>query len=79
MNEAIIKKIIAVLKRNDKGIKVPNKYFCPKCKRKTGVDILYGMRSDIGFGVKLGGCVIKVGQPNRHCFNCLYEWRSSEI
>jgi hypothetical protein len=56
------------------------KYICPKCKAKTGVNILYGYYG-FEYGeleekgeVVLGGCTIEMGQPERACTSCGHEW-----
>ena len=59
----------------------PRKYICPNCKKKAGVHILYGMPSYDAFlqsergEIRLGGCVLMHGQPDRYCGNCEHEWR----
>ena len=57
------------------------RYNCPKCKLKMGVTILYGMpgielaeqaeRQEI----VLGGCVLELDAPERHCISCGNEWQ----
>ncbi len=60
----------------------PQKYICPSCKQKTGVDILYGMPTLEAFEMAerdeiiIGGCCIPVGDgAERACTNCGHEWR----
>lgn len=55
-------------------------YKCPSCKKKTGVDILYGY-PDAAAGeaeargeIVLGGCGIEPGQPDRKCLTCGHAW-----
>jgi len=57
------------------------KYICPRCGKKTGVDILYGMPTIEGFEaadrgeIALGGCCIELGAPERRCLACHHEWK----
>jgi len=57
------------------------KYFCPACRQKHGVDILYGMPTELAFDmaargeVVLGGCCIDLGGPERECTSCGHQWR----
>ena len=57
------------------------KFVCPQCKQKTGVNILYGYPAIEAFEqserneIKLGGCVLMEGQPERHCLSCAHEWQ----
>lgn len=57
------------------------KYICPACKKREGVDILYGSPSFEMFEaaergeIELGGCVIDGNQPERKCLSCEHEWR----
>lgn len=57
------------------------KYVCPNCKKKAGVNIIYGMpgielaeqaeRDEI----RLGGCIVEENQPDRHCVSCEHQWQ----
>ena len=57
------------------------KYRCPACKQKTGVQILYGMPCREAFEmaerneIALGGCCIDLEDPERKCTSCGHEWR----
>ena len=57
------------------------KYICPSCRKKTGVEILYGMPSRKAFEmaerdeIALGGCCIEIEGPERKCTACGHEWR----
>lgn len=59
-------------------------YNCPKCKKRTGVDIVYGMPSPELFEqaeqglVALGGCVIEDNQPDYRCQECRFEWNKAQ-
>jgi len=59
----------------------PPKFVCPQCRQKTGVKILYGYPAIEAFEaaerneIKLGGCVLMEGQPDRHCTGCGHEWQ----
>jgi hypothetical protein len=59
----------------------PRKYICPSCRQKTGVDILYGMPTELAFDmadrgeVVLGGCCIDLDGPERECTACGHQWR----
>lgn len=57
------------------------KYICPQCRERSGVDILYGMptieaieMSDCGELV-LGGCCFDLDAPERQCLACGCQWR----
>ena len=57
-----------------------NKYVCPTCSKKTGVEIVYGMpseelakKAELG-EVALGGCVVEPNQPDYRCISCGFEW-----
>jgi hypothetical protein len=57
------------------------KYICPACRKKYGVDILYGMPSEQASEmsgrseVVLGGCYIDLEGPERECTACGHQWR----
>ena len=57
------------------------KYVCPNCREKAGVDILYGMPTELAFEmagrgeVVLGGCCIDLDGPERECTACGHQWR----
>lgn len=57
------------------------KYICPKCKQRSGVEILYGYPSvlvadEVDRGeIFLGGCCIEPDSPDRHCMACGHEWQ----
>jgi hypothetical protein len=57
-----------------------NKIICPKCKKLSGIPIMYGMPSSEAFELEakgeiyLGGCEIGLIKSNFHCNNCNYEW-----
>ena len=59
----------------------PRKYICPNCREKAGVDILYGMPTELAFEmagrgeVVLGGCCVDLEGPERECTACGYQWR----
>lgn len=59
----------------------PRKYICPSCRQKTGVDILYGMPTELAFEmagrgeVALGGCCVDLEGPERECTACGHQWR----
>ena len=55
-------------------------YKCPKCDSKDIVPISYGYpthkifeESNLG-KVKLGGCVIEIDGPKKHCNDCNHYW-----
>lgn len=57
------------------------KYICPQCRARSGVEIVYG---EPGFElfeqaerneIYIGGCVLTEDQPDRHCTNCDHEWQ----
>ena len=57
------------------------KYICPKCKQRTGLEILYGY-PDISLAdayargeIALGGCCIDIDSPDRQCMACEHEWK----
>ncbi len=56
------------------------KYICPECLAKEGVDILYGYPSDDTLQswfkkeVELGGCIVGNEKPTRKCFKCGHQW-----
>jgi DNA-directed RNA polymerase subunit RPC12/RpoP len=58
------------------------KYVCPKCKKKAGVNIMYGEPEPVDEEeqgeVVLGGCCIvsdgEYGSPDRKCLDCGHEW-----
>lgn len=62
-----------------------DKFKCPKCKAKRGVEISYGLtewiETDKRKGVRLqGGCVIYIGgTPDFKCQRCGHGWRRAEI
>ena len=51
---------------------------CPKCNSKNTCRIMYGMpaytdklEQDLAAGkISLGGCIVSVNDPNRHCNDC---------
>lgn len=53
---------------------------CPNCGMYSGIHILYGMPSYIGFRsisrgeVSTGGCCIDPSNPTRACKECGHEW-----
>lgn len=55
-------------------------FVCPDCEQKTGVHIVYGypsrslIRSAKRNEVILGGCIVEIDAPNRHCRNCQHQW-----
>ena len=57
------------------------KYICPACKQKTGVEILYGMPTEMAFEMAgrnelvLGGCCLPIDGPERECTDCGHQWR----
>lgn len=59
-------------------------YKCPRCRARAGVDILYGEPTIEAFEaaergeIHLGGCVMELGAPDRHCRNCGHEWRKEQ-
>lgn len=59
------------------------KYFCPACRKKHGVDILYGMPTGQTFemaergDIVLGGCCLLIDAPERECTSCGHQWRIS--
>jgi Zn ribbon nucleic-acid-binding protein len=56
------------------------KYTCPKCQAKEGVDILYGYPTDDALQlwfkkeIELGGCIVGKEKPTRNCFKCGHQW-----
>jgi len=64
-------------------------YICPRCRARAGVDILYGEPTIEAFKaaergeIHIGGCVMELDAPDRHCRDCGHEWqkgrRQSEI
>lgn len=63
---------------------VRRKYICPKCGRRTGANILYGMPiwdrvgDDVNDGyVVIGGCDWPIDGPERQCTECGHQWRIS--
>ncbi len=56
------------------------KYTCPECLAKEGVDILYGYPSDDTLQswfkkeVELGGCIVGNEKPTRKRFKCGHQW-----
>lgn len=57
------------------------RFICPRCKQKTGVDIIYGYPSKELWEeskrneVVLGGCMQALGQdPDRQCLSCGHQW-----
>lgn len=48
-------------------------YICPSCRQKTGVEILYGMPTELAFEmagrgeIVLGGCCVDLEGPEREC------------
>jgi hypothetical protein len=57
------------------------KHICPACRKKTGVDIVYGYPSheaglmEMRGEIALGGCCIDLEGPERRCTTCGHEWR----
>ena len=57
------------------------RFKCPHCKQKSGVNITYGYPTDEAFQqaerneVVLGGCVHEIGAPDRQCVNCGHQWQ----
>ena len=56
-------------------------YICPKCKERSGLEILYGY-PDISLAdayargeIALGGCCIDRDSPDRRCMSCGHEWK----
>lgn len=53
---------------------------CPKCTMNSGIDIMYGMPSYIGFRsiergeISSGGCVIDIMGPHWVCKECGHTW-----
>lgn len=54
---------------------------CPRCGRRDGVRIVYGMPDPTLIEaaqrgkVALGGCVIRpTARPTRHCLSCGHNW-----
>ncbi len=63
---------------------VRRKYICPKCGRRTGANILYGMPiwdrvgDDVNDSyVVIGGCDWPIDGPERQCTECGHQWRIS--
>lgn len=57
------------------------KYTCPECRARSGVDILYGMPTGDAAEMEargelvLGGCCIDLDAPERQCLACGCQWR----
>ena len=57
------------------------KYICPKCKQKTGVNIVYGypgfdlVEREERQEIVLGGCILEENQPDRQCISCEHQWQ----
>ena len=58
--------------------------WCPKCGSKNSVKIVYGMpnyelflEAEAG-KLKLGGCVISMGDPEYFCKDCGHEWNREQ-
>ncbi len=58
------------------------KYKCPRCRKKSGATILYGMpvwdlvSNDVEQGyLVIGGCMAERDDPERECTACGYQWR----
>ncbi len=56
-------------------------YICPKCKERSGLEILYGY-PHVGLAdayargeIALGGCCIDRDSPDRRCMSCGHEWK----
>ena len=57
------------------------RFKCPHCKQKSGVNIIYGFPTDEAFQqaerneVALGGCMQEIGAPDRQCLSCGHQWQ----
>ena len=57
------------------------RFKCPECKQKSGVNIIYGFPNDVAFQqaerseVALGGCMQEIGAPDRQCLSCGHQWQ----
>lgn len=56
------------------------RFICPNCKKKTGVNIIYGYPDDELFKqaerneAVLGGCMHMLDDPDRQCLDCHHQW-----
>ena len=55
--------------------------YCPQCKSKNTVPIVYGLIDDFGQDededegdYELGGCVVTDNDPDYSCKDCGYKW-----
>ena len=57
------------------------RFKCPECKQKSGVNIIYGYPTDEATQqaerneVALGGCMQEIGAPDRQCLSCGHQWQ----
>lgn len=77
--------MVGALSRLLGGVRVAITYKkCPKCGSKNSVNIVYGMPSydlyqEAEAGkVKLGGCVLSLGDPEYVCKECEHEWNRKQ-
>ena len=53
---------------------------CPQCRRRAGVEIIYGYPTPRMFReaergrIALGGCIVREDDPDRHCLECRHRW-----
>ncbi len=77
--------VLSYVKMAKQQLAIPlddQRFKCPECKQKSGVNIIYGYPTDEATQqaerneVTLGGCMQEIGAPDRQCLSCGHQWQT---